>query len=38
MIGSRARDAFGLMCAAYEEPSRSRNFNRKIEMPKVGIA
>jgi hypothetical protein len=35
---SHACNAFGAMYIAYEEPAGSRNFNRKIEMPKVGIA
>lgn len=34
---SHAADAFGLMCVAYEEPSRTRSFARKIEYPKLGI-
>jgi phage terminase large subunit len=29
-------DAFGLMAIAYEEPSRSGAFHRKIEYPKLG--
>ena len=32
-FGRASTDAFGGMCA-YEEPSRSRNFNRKIENAK----
>lgn len=35
---SHAADAFGLMCVAYEEPSRTKAFARKIEYPKIGIA
>lgn len=35
---SHAADAFGEMAVAYEEPSRTRSFNRKIEFPKVGVA
>jgi phage terminase large subunit len=34
---SHAADAFGLMAIAYEEPSRSARFNRKIEYPPLGI-
>jgi hypothetical protein len=34
---SHAADAFGLMAIAYEEPSRAARFNRKIEMPPMGI-
>lgn len=34
---SHAADAFGLMAIAYEEPSRSAGFGRKIEYPKLGI-
>jgi phage terminase large subunit len=35
---SHGADAFGLMAISYEEPSRARAFNRKIEMPRVGVA
>jgi len=35
---SHAADAFGLMCVAYEDPGRSKGFNRKLEMPRVGVA
>jgi phage terminase large subunit len=35
---SHGADAFGLMAISYEEPSRARAFNRKIEMPKMGVA
>ncbi len=35
---SHAADAFGLMCVAYEEPSRKAGFSRRIEYPKVGVA
>jgi phage terminase large subunit len=35
---SHGADAFGLMAISYEEPSRARSFNRKIEMPKMGVA
>jgi phage terminase large subunit len=35
---SHAADAFGLMAICYEEPSRKRAFNRKIEYPKLGVA
>jgi phage terminase large subunit len=34
---SHAADAFSLMAIAYEEPSRSARFNRKIEYPPMGI-
>ena len=34
---SHAADAFGLMAICYEEPSRSSNFGRKIEMPNHGF-
>lgn len=34
---SHAADAFGLMCVLYEEPSRKRAFNRKIEYPNLGV-
>jgi hypothetical protein len=34
---SHAADAFGLMAVAYKEPSRSANFNRKIEFVNLGI-
>jgi hypothetical protein len=26
------------MAISYEEPSRARSFNRKIEMPRMGVA
>jgi phage terminase large subunit len=35
---SHGADAFGLMAISYEEPSRARSFNRKIEMPRMGVA
>jgi len=35
---SHAADAFGLMAICYEEPARTKAFNRRIEYPKVGIA
>lgn len=35
---SHAADAFGLMAVAYEEPSSRRPFNRKLELPRVGVA
>jgi phage terminase large subunit len=35
---SHAADAFGLMAVLYEEPSRTRAFNRTINYPKVGVA
>lgn len=34
---SHAADAFGLMCVAFEEPSRQKAFSRKIEYPKMGV-
>ena len=34
---SHAADAFGLMAIAYEEPSRTARFNRKLVYPKIGI-
>jgi phage terminase large subunit len=34
---SHAADAFGLMAIAYEEPSRSARFNRKLVYPQMGI-
>ena len=35
---SHAADAFGLMAVSYEEPSRARAFNRKIEYSNLGVA
>ncbi|MCZ7659182.1 MAG: phage terminase large subunit [Xanthobacteraceae bacterium] len=35
---SHAADAFGLMAVAYEEPSSRRPFNRKLELPRAGVA
>lgn len=35
---SHAADAFGLMAVCYEEPSRTRSFNRKLEYPQMGLA
>jgi phage terminase large subunit len=35
---SHGADAFGLMAISSEEPSRARSFNRKIEMPRMGVA
>jgi phage terminase large subunit len=35
---SHAADAFGLMCVAYEEPSRTSNFNRPLAYRKIRIA
>ena len=35
---SHGSDAFGLMCVAYEEPSRAKAFSRTLEYPKIGIA
>jgi phage terminase large subunit len=35
---SHGADAFGLMAISYEEPSRARSFNRKIVMPRMGVA
>jgi phage terminase large subunit len=34
---SHAADAFGLLAVSYEEPSRSKRFNRKLEYPALGI-
>lgn len=34
---SHAADAFGLMCVSYEEPSRTRDFGRRLEYRRVGI-
>jgi phage terminase large subunit len=34
---SHAADAFGLMCVAYQEPSRMRDFGRKLQYRQVGI-
>lgn len=34
---SHGADAFGLMAVAYEEPSRTSNFDRKIEYKPLGI-
>lgn len=34
---SHAADAFGLMAILYEEPSRMKAFNRKINYPNLGI-
>ena len=35
---SHAADAFGLMAVCYEDPSRTRRFNRKLEMNWGAIA
>jgi len=35
---SHAADAFGLMAIAYEEPSRSANFNRPLAYRKISVA
>ncbi len=35
---SNGADAFGLMAIVYEEPSKTRAFNRRIEYPRVGVA
>lgn len=35
---SHTADAFVLMAVAYEEPSSRRPFNRKLELPRVGVA
>jgi phage terminase large subunit len=35
---SHAADAFGLMAIAYEEPSRTQGYARKIDYPRLGIA
>jgi phage terminase large subunit len=35
---SHAADAFGLMCVAYEEPSRTKSFNRTLNYPRIGVA
>jgi phage terminase large subunit len=36
-FSSHAADAFGLMAVSYEEPSRTRDFNRKLTHPDLGI-
>ncbi len=33
---SHAADAFGLMAISYEEPSRTRDFDRKLNYPEIG--
>lgn len=35
---SHAADAFGLMAVCYEEPSRQKQFSRRIEYPNLGVA
>jgi len=35
---SHCADAFGLMCICYEEPSRKKAFDRKLEYPRMGVA
>ncbi len=35
---SHCADALGLMCICYEEPSRTKSFNRALNLPKVGYA
>lgn len=35
---SHGADAFGLMAISYEEPARARAFNRRLELPKMGVA
>jgi phage terminase large subunit len=35
---SHAADAFGLMAICYEEPSRAKGFNRKLEYQRLGVA
>lgn len=35
---SHAADGFGLMAICYEDPSRTKDFNRKLEYPKGGYA
>ena len=35
---SHGADAFGLMCVAYEDPARAKQFNRKISYPQAGYA
>ncbi len=35
---SHGADAFGLMAIAYEEPSRTRDFHKKLVYPKRGLA
>lgn len=35
---SHAADAFGLMCVAYEDPSRNAGFGRKLEHRKITVA
>lgn len=31
-------DAFGLMCVSYEDPAKSRNFNRQINYTRAIVA
>ena len=35
---SHGADAFGLMCVSYEEPAKSRNFNRQINYTRASVA
>jgi phage terminase large subunit len=35
---SNASDAFGLMAVCYEEPSRQKHFNRKLDLPRMSVA
>jgi len=35
---SHAADAFGLMCVAYEEPGRTKDFNRPLRYRQIGVA
>jgi hypothetical protein len=34
---SHCADAFGLMPISYEEPSRTKNFHRKMLYPNLGL-
>ena len=34
---SHCADAFGLMAIGYESPTRTKDFNRKLEYPNLGI-
>jgi phage terminase large subunit len=35
---SHGADAFGLMCVAYEDPARAKQFGRQINYPRLGVA
>jgi len=35
---SHAADAFGLMCVAYEDPGRTKDFNRPLRYRQIGVA